>query len=466
MNIEEILALNDYTKIITLLNVSPKELDIETWRKEYDGDHAILTDTSRTDEYIGDGNSKRLVKKAKEIITFQKKITEIAIAFLFGEPVDLIHDGDEATAAAFDAVKSVWNDNKLDYFNRKLARAVFIETHAAELWYVRENPVTKTKELKVQLLSEKDGYKIFPHFNDMGDMDAFSVSYTVEELTATGEIKKIESVRIFTATEIITLRKESKGWIEDKKQNPFGKITVVYYTQDKPEWADAQSLIDRNEMLISRHADTDDYYSGPITKVKGKLTKMPDKDRDGKMLVLEGQKNPQTGAIEYGDVEYLTWDHSPESLKLEFENLRYLIHSMTSTPDISFDNVKGIGNISGIALKLMFLDPMLKATAKHEVFGEGLDRRINVIKAMLAVTDTGLKTGLDGLSVGVKFRSPLPDALTEIIEALVTARGGEAIMSREAAVAHNPLVEDAASEIERLEQEQNTTQSLGASYMA
>ena len=87
---------------------------------------------------------------------------------------------------------------------------------------------------------------------------------------------------------------------------------------------------------------------------------MPEKDETGKMIKLDIVETPD-GKIINSDLDFLTWDHAPEALKLEFELSKGLIYNLTDTPDLSFDNVKGLGNISGIALKLLFLAPILKS---------------------------------------------------------------------------------------------------------
>lgn len=51
-------------------------------------------------------------------------------------------------------------------------------------------------------------------------------------------------------------------------------------------------------------------------------------------------------------------------MKLEIDTLLRMIYTITQTPDISFDTVKGIGAVSGVALKLLFMDAHLKVQDK------------------------------------------------------------------------------------------------------
>jgi len=445
----------DFAKLVTALSVDSQDRDVETYRKEYNGEHDIL---DRPVKVVGTGRAKKNVPQAKEVIRYQKKIVQMAVAFLFGDPAKLIlsNEGDKFQEA-FDLLKDVWVGNKLDYFNRKLARKLFVETKVAELWYVVVDE-DKAKHIKVSLLSDENGDGIYPHFNENGDMDAFTRRYSITELDG----KDYEHVDIYMADKIIYAVKRQE-WITEEKENLYGKIPVVYYEQAEPEWTGVQSEIDRSEMLISKFADTNDYFGAPTIKLKGKLVNPPEKGEVGRMLRF----SPETGSdgkVSYGDATYLTWEHAPESIKLEFEILKDIIYSMTSTPDLSFNNVKGLTKTSGEALKFLFMDSILKAMDKEEIFGEGLTRRVNLLKAILSVTSVKDKDSLQELDISVKFGKVLPQDVTETIKALSMARGGEPLMSEKSAVRQNPYVDNSEEEIENLEGERGKVNKLGESF--
>lgn len=454
MNIKGILELNDFKKIIKILCKDAKNREVDKWQKEYDGLHTIL---DRPVKIIGKDKSRKRVEQAKLVIAYQKKIVKSAVAFLFGDVGKItLNNKEDNLQNAFKLILDVWKNNKLDYFNRKLAKRVFIESHSAELWYI-----TPEKEIKVMLLCEENGDKIYPHFNDLGDMDAFTRSYTITDING----KQHKHTDIYMSDKIIYSTYKDNNWEVEEKPNLFKKIPIIYYSQSKPEWYDVQSEIDRLEMLISKHADTNDYYSSPMLKIYGKLEKPPEKGEIGKMLqfkeeIIEGKSI-------HGDANYMTWDHSPESIKLEAQNLKEIIYSITSTPDLSFNNVKGLGKVSAEALKFMLMDSILKAKNKEEIFGEGLTRRINLLKAMIGnVTNITEKKSMEELNISIAFGNIIPQDIMETIKALSTARAGDVIMSEKTAVAKNPLIENAEVENERLEEERNKLSKLGESYEA
>jgi len=335
MNIKEILEKyeSDFSKLTSILCKDPVERKIEDYEKQYEGKHDIL---NRPVKIIGKGKTLKRIEQAKLVIRFQKKIVNMAVSFLFGEPAKLILDNKEDKyRETFDLINNICDKNKLEYFNKKLARRLFVETKVAELWYVIIDN-DNVKHIKVALLCNKNGDEIYAHFDNNGDLDAFTRRYKLVD----ADEKTYEHIDIYTAeNSFFGIKKES--WQVEKKENLYGKIPVIYYEQAEPEWTDVQSEIDRVEMLISKFADTNDYFGAPIIKLKGKIKNPPEKGEIGKTLQFEGEPGKE-GKIEYGDADYLTWKHAPEATELEYKTLKDIIYSITSTPDLSFNNVQGL----------------------------------------------------------------------------------------------------------------------------
>lgn len=457
MDIKDILKKykDDFAKLTETLCKDRIERNIEKHEKEYIGEHEVA---ERPDKIIGKGTTLKRIPQAKLVIRYQRKIVNMAVSFLFGDPIKLIlGNKEDKYQKTFSLIDDVWKKDKLDYFNKKLARRLFIETKVAELWYTIIDNENK-KYIKVALLCHKNGDDIYAHFNENGDMDAFIRRYKLED----PEGKSYEHINIYTAEKFIYgIKKDT--WQVEEKENLYKKIPVIYYDQDEPEWMSVQSEIDRIEMLISKFADTNDYFGSPTLKIKGKITNPPEKAEVGKILQFTGEVNSE-GKTDYGDAEYLIWEHAPEAIKMEYGTLKDIIYSITSTPDLSFNNVKGFIKTSGEALKFLFMDSILKAKDKEEIFGEALTRRINLLKAILSVTNIKETTNIQELDISIKFGNILPQDMSETIKALSTARAGDVIMSEKEAVRQNPLVEDSEEDIKRLEEERGKLSKLGESY--
>ena len=460
MKIEDILALEENSKIINLLTSdNTKYEEVETYNDQYIGVHDIL---NRASKFIGEGDDRKEVEQARIVVKFQKKIVNFAVSFLFGAPVKLVNNTDEKSAGEpFDMIKNTWRDSKLDSHNKKLAHALFKETQVAEYYYVGKDKEGKLK-VKVALFSYKNGDRIYPFCDDYGDMVAFTRAYVVKDEND----KDYDCVDVFTEDQLITFEKRTKNtWERTDKVNgvvisggekeekiSIGKIPIVYYEQDEPEWEDVQNLIDKYELRLSKLVDTNDYFSSPAVVIKGKVSNMPEKGEVGKLFQIEAEDIG--GQAAYGDIDYLTWDQTAEAAALEMKILQGLIHSLTQTPDLSFDNVKGIGDISGIAMKFLFLDSTLKAMNKQEIFSEGFTRRINILKAIHSkIVNISEAKGFDNLEIGIEFNDVLPQNIQEIVDMLYTASGAKPIMSQKSAVNMNPLVEKPGDVIAEIKEE-------------
>lgn len=486
MDIKEILQQKPEDIQKTLSQKAASKVEIENIKNQLDPTkHDVFDITKRPKKPVQkptgqkDSNGNDVTQTVYEEVTriaipFQKIIVKRAVGFLLGNRVKLSGTAETDTQKKLlEMVKRTWSDNKLDYFNRRLARTVLSQCEAAELWYLVQEEsgfwqgiLNRIKmaigasagkfRMRVKLLSPLSGDKLYPYYDEAGDMVAFSREY---EVTENG--KKLTRFDVYTADYRVKLLKGETGWAIDGKieANPFKKIPVVYYQQDEPEWYDAQSMIDRLETLLSNFGDTNDYFGAPMVFVKGQITGFANKGERGKVLM--GEKD--------AEASYLSWDSAPEAIKIEIETLRELIYSMTQTPDISFSQMKSIGAVSGVALKLLFLDAHLKAENHIEVFGEMFQRRINLIKSTIGnIIDISLVNDVDLLEVEPVITPYMPRNIKEDVEVLVQATG-KAVLSVKTAMEHNPLATDPEAEMALMDEESEKEleiqqKSLGASF--
>ena len=443
MDIRELLT-RTANEIVSEIRTSKKTINHRVNLEQYEpAQHDIHDATKRRPKTITTDRGTEIRDVARLSLPFQKIIVDRAAAFLIGEGLDLQAQPDGDTQQRMmDMMWRTWHDNKLDYKTRQMARIWMSETEVAELWYFDEKPELwdgmnispgGKQRMRMQVLAYSLGDHIYPYFDEYGDMMAFGRGY---------KVNKREYFDVYTAEEIIKYEYKD-GWQEyERSVNLLGKIPVVYYTKEQPEWADVQPLIDRYEAMLSNFADANDYFASPMVKVRGQVKGFAEKGEQGKIITME----------ENADASYLTWDQAPTAIQLEKETLQELIYSMTQTPDISFKQMQGIGNLSGIALKMMFLDAKLKTFKHQEEFGEGIQRRVNLIKAGMALISTSVD-GATSMHVEPKFNFYLPENETETINMLMAATGNRAVMSRKTAVGLNPLVLDEIKEMENINED-------------
>jgi SPP1 family phage portal protein len=414
---------------------------------------------SLPDEYT-DGNTRlhfRTEKVARIKLALQKLIIKRAVSFCFGNPIlynaTPINDKQKLIISA---LKRILYDNKINSINRKIGTAIFGFKECAELWY----PVEKNNliygfnskfKLRCALFSPAFGDKLYPYFDDTGDMLAFSREFSQKD----SNDKTITYFETYTDTEHWLWVHSEKGF-EVVEGYPhiisIGKIPVVYGYQKQFETEDVNSLIDRLETLLSNFADTNDYHASPKLFVTGNIVGFSKKGEAG--AIIEGD----TGAT----MQYVSWANAPEAVRLEIKTLLEMIYTITQTPDISFESVKGISAISGVALKLLFMDAHLKVQDKKEIFDEYLQRRVNVIKSYIGKFDTTLESECEIMEIEPEIT---PYTLTNEIDNVnmwLSANGNKPLVSQKQSVKSANLSQDTEEDFEQILKEAHDEKTFEA----
>lgn len=452
-------------KAITLLTSEQKDpTQIEQLRQEF---HEVDRTVRKTQ--VGwvqkDKTIKGEKKQAVRIpVPLQNRIVTTSTAFEVGEPVTLVpivsnkKDNKNKLTAEIERLMKV---NRLDSKIQKAIQLKKSETESAILFYIQDlKPNTlfnkllgenKKKEIKSKILENKNG-KMSPYFDNFGDMKAFTWQFdTIEDGKTVTNTWVYTDEKVYKFNNVGGVFKLQNGTGEE---HGFSKIPIVYFSQDYPEWFIAQPMIDRLEVAMSKLGASNDYSGHPILMLYGEVQGAPDKDEDGKAFRFNMVKDEDSGKVEHGDAKFLTHDGAPEAVKLELDRLEKYIYSLTSTPDISFDNIKGLGAISGIAIKLMFLDAMMKAKLNEADNRTSIERILSVmVSGIISTTLPNLKNEASQTYFDIQFNSILPDDLQSSIETYSLAvQSG--IVSVETAVADLDMTVDPEKELENIRKNQ------------
>lgn len=457
--IQQILAENDSDSIHNLLTArkEPFNTPFETSEDQYNPyEHRVFDEkyrpkktvsvpTGKTDPITGKRLYKtKKVERVRIAIPCQKILVKRAAGFLVGNPVTYkmssngnpITTKDSNQEKLYNAVMRVYHDNKMKYFDKRLARSVFRAREAAELWYMDTLPdgsLDKDGKIRVKLLSPLTHDKLYPHFNDYDRMDGFAREYSIfDELGVS-----VRHFDVYTDNWVYQFINDGGKWNLEEgspKKHGFTKIPVVYYRQKESEWEDVEWAIERLEDCISNWGDTNDYFGTPKYFVKGKLSGFAEKGEQGS--VFEGEKDTS--------MQVLSWDNSPVSVQKEISTLVSIIFSYTDSADISFEKMKELGsNTSGVAIRLMFTAPHMNAEMKTELFGEMFTRRSNIVAngiTNVGIIEAGIPVSVTkGIDFEPVFTPFIPKNDTEMMSLISTATGGEKTTSRRRAIELNPL---------------------------
>lgn len=463
MKVIEITQTEDVAESIKILKGSKKVVDVAELKKQYNvSKHEIFDTAKRADKIIKNDDGEQRTEKVNRIgLAIQKRIVKSAVSFSFGNPVNLqCQPNGEAEKQVISAIKKILKANKINSFNRKVAKDLFRSTEVAEIWFTvptsekhEDYGFSTNFKLRSLKISPWNGDELFPKFDETGNMICFSRSYQKIEGSETTEY-----FDVYTDEEVVQYKKDKTGWLQPTtKTNTIGKIPVVYATDEQADWEDVQKAIERLEILLSNYSDTNDYFASPIIFIEGEITGFAKKGETGK--IIQGEVGSKA--------QYLSWQHAPESVKLEIETLFKIIYSLTQTPDISFENVKDLNQISGIALEMLFMDAHLKVQEKREIFDEYLERRLNIILAFVGKLNTQLAKAANTIEIESEIVPYIINDISTLIKNLVDANGGKPILSQKTSVDRLGLVADSEQEFKQIQEEEKAAniEQIGASVL-
>lgn len=464
MKITEILNTEDVNEIVkklTSLKPDDYEKKLKALKNEWDvNTHRVMIDKIfLPDKEIKDAAGQVVgLKKVNRIaIPYQKMIVNRAVAFGFANDVQIEHNAgkDKPMNEVVNAIKRVLFENKETTVNRKIARNMYRSKEVAEIWYFQkvedhERYGFKTSyKIKCMMVSPWTSDTLYPIFDDYGDMIAFA-----RQTLTNVEGKTTPTVEVWTDTDYVRYVKAANSWeITQQDKSFINKIPVVYGTQDIAEWEDVKYDIERLELLFSKHAEINDYHASPKTFVKGEVKSMPQ----------AGEANPILKGGDNSDIKILSWEHSPDSVKLEIETRLENIHKFTQTADISFKSIKAMNQISGVMLKMLFMDVHLKIMEKNEIWDEYFTRRYNVVKSMLSYLNKSFETPSTNLEMSPVIRPFMIDDVKDLVDTLMTANGNQPIISRKRAIELSGLSEDAEEELKVILKEEEDIANADAS---
>ncbi len=444
-----ILSGSDISAIINSLK--NKSINIPSWSdllEKYEPTlHEIVHDSiNRKDKVKSDGS----VEKASRIyVGLEKLLVSRMTEFMFAIPVKRVYHNTEENETRMQiakAIESVYKYARIDSENIKRGNAYFASCEVFTIWYTVENANSlygfKSKyKLKCKTYSPMDGTKLYPLFDEYWDMVAMSFEYK----------KKIDNkdVTYFeTYTKDIHYRwmQDGGAWIEVKKE-PIRilKIPGVYGYRFVPIYHGLSDIRQEIEYTLSRNSDVIAYNSAPILKVVGGIKGIEDKGESRRIFRVESG----------GDVGYVSWQQAIEALKYHVETLTNLFWSQSQMPDISFSQMKSLGNIGFDARQTLLTDAHLKVGDESGAWIEFFERETSVIKAFLKEMKKEWADEIDNIEVEHVITPFIQNDEKAEIEKWVSANGGKAVVSQIESIKNLGISSDPQKTLEQIQKEED-----------
>lgn len=414
-DVVQYITENSYTE-------NPKWEELE---KMYDANkHSIMDAGIRKDKLTKDGVDK--VSRVK--LSLQKLAVKRMAEMCFALPVKRTYSYETEEPILKDITKSIekiYKKVRIDDTNLERAREYFATCQIATIWYIKEEDNSiygfKAKhKLRIKTYSERKGHKLYPLFDELDDLIAFSISYSKKE-----KDKTINYFETITKDRIYKWKQNGSEWDEISNiENVIKKINVIYLEREESIYGEASHLVDEIEWTLSRNSDIIAYNAAPLIKVKGQLEGVEDKGQERRVWVVSAD----------GDVSYVSWEQSIEAIKYQIEELLMLYFLQLQLPNLSFENIKGLSTMSGEAIKNLLTDAHLKVGDEKGILNKFLDREFNVIKAFVGTMNTAWAQHLDKIDCEHEIQPFIMNDKMAEIDRLLKANGQKALMSQKESI--------------------------------
>lgn len=432
IDFNELFKREDVGSIIGVLK--QRVLDIPSWSSlltEYEPKlHEIVEDkVGRPDKTLEDG---AVEKAARLAIGLEKLLTRRISAFSMAIPVKRVYtydQTDEELKTIVKAIEKIYTTAHIDAENMHRAKCYYASCQMFTLWYTQKKRnnlygFDSEYKLKCKTFSPMDGVDIYPYFDEYGDLLALSFEY---------KRKVVDTEYTFFETYTadhhykwnLSSKDKNAGWQDvDDNEIVIEKIPAVFWYRHEPCWEGLKPIRENIEYTISRNSDVIAYNSAPVLKISGSIVGQEKK----------GSTQRVFRTTEGGDVAYVSWQQAIEALKYHVDTLIKLYFMQSQMPDISFENMKSLGNIGYDSRKTLLMDAHLKIGEEMGAWTEGFEREANVIKAFLGKMNQKWAARLDEITIEHVMTPFIQEDETTQIDKWTKANGNKPLISQKESI--------------------------------
>ena len=451
MTIEEILNAGGAPEQV-IAALKEKSINVPLWRGryglvwEYDPTKHPVMNKGKYPDIISETGVQEVTRVTCDLQRLAvKRMTELVT----GVPVKRIYapENDKQKEVAT-YLEKIFKRNRIDSVNIERCNMLFASCEVMTLWYAVEQRHTtygfnSNLKFRCRNFSPMLGDDLYPLFDEYGDMIAMSVAYTRKVGKRT-----VQFFDCYTDQRHIKWSTMTGFWqcVEDERISLL-KIPAVYMWRPTPIWEDTSKTVYEIEWALSRNGNYLRENSKPLFIVLAdEVIQFGD----------ERNANEARAVMQYpkgSSAQYVTWQQATENLKYHIDTLRNMFFTQLQLPDWSYDKMSQQA-LSGESRKQMFIDAQLKVKDESGRLIEFFDREVNVVKSFLKIAlGETYADDIDALPVdNVVTPFTITDE-ADTINNLMTANGGEPIMSQRESIAAFGRSSDVDKTLEEIAQQ-------------
>ena len=453
MTIQEILTSTELTAAEKVVALQEKIINVPVWSGRYGlvqqfdpTKHPVMNKRKYPDIVSNDGIEyvTRVTCDLQRLAT--KRMTELCC----GIPVKRVYRPEnnmQKEIASY--IETIFNRNRINSVNVERLNMLFAGCEVMTLWYAVESKnniygFDSPLKFRCRNFSPMLGDELYPLFDEYGDMIAMSVGYTRK----VGK-KSIQYFDAYSSEKHVKYSNDGGEWTEVENENiTVGKIPAIYIYRPTPIWEDTSKTVYEIEWALSRNGNYLRKNSKPrfIVFADEVINYGDEKNENSEFMSVMQYPKGSTA-------QYVTWEQAVENLKFYVNELRSMFFTQLQLPDWSYEKMSQQA-LSGESRKQLFIDAQMKVNDESGRLLEGFDREINVIKAFLkTVLPEPYHSDIDALKIETKITPFSITDTKETVDMLMTANGGEPIMSQRESIEEFGHSDDVDKTLEEIAQQ-------------
>jgi len=360
----------------------------------------------------------------KIVVNYCHTITENFQGYITGIPITYSNDN-------FEEVQDILNYNDVVNEDSELLKQALIYGKAFEINYIDEEGKQRFK-----VLDTRECIDVYA--DDLNNDLLYVIRFYREDLIDKNNEDYIVEVY---GPNTVTTYKSTPGFASfqflNEVQHYYGQCPITVFRLNSDEdsiFGQIISLQDAYNSLLSDEIDDFDDFADAYLVLTGQIA-----DEEDLRLM---KKNKCLLLDEGCTANYLTKSISDTQITNMLQNINNQIYNKANCPDLNDENFM---SQSGIAIRYKLVGFENKASSIEANMKKALQRRIELISAIINLTDEVMWREVD-----IKFTRNLPVELSESANIVNQLKG---IVSDETLLSLLPFIEDPKEEVKRMDEQ-------------
>ena len=233
--------------------------------------------------------------------------------------------------------------------------------------------------------------------------------------------------------------------IDEPFPHNLGNVPIIEYRNNKLKIGDFEqqiSLIDAYNKMTSDRINDKEQFVEALLVIYGALLGDDNEEVSEAMKILK-----ENGFLELpadAKAEYIARTFDESGMEILRKAIKEDIYTFSHVPNLTDENF--VGNSSGVAMEYKLLGLQMITNEKEKYYKKGIKRRIELISNFLNIKAVAINPG----TVKITFTRNLPKNLNELAQMIANLSGK---VSTKTLIEQLPFVEDAESEVAKVEEE-------------